>query len=775
VDINILLMFQSSGRRRYRHLFLGDASTIKSGDKVINTNSALANRCRRQIILRQFAYSFRVTGKSQRPFGGPIMLAVVRSTLVLVLITVGASASAESNHSAVESLMDKTADLNVTIDRFTQSIDCDALQRLEVYFGTESANLTPVEISFRIDDQMELHQSFNDFEQASFTKGGLYKFSCLKLTPGSHHVHAEIGVQDTAAIAGTHLYRLSYDATLEKSPQLLTIEILVHRRVFLSEPEIYLRGADFIRTSATQNSSSLLPGQRTHITSHQTSDRISPFELDIGYARYLSADQKPFSALTLLRRLAVDHSEFSFELERELASNAIDLGMLQIAASTTKRLIEAGAPKSVILSLQLQLALSFYKSGELERADDELIDIGRSIPKTHLNIWQDIYSRVLLAEGKFDKASNLLIHTENNADYESLVNYYNLGIALIKTNRAGQGITVLNRVGEISSDDLLLARLRDKANLTLGYYFLAQLQGATAILIFERVSRDGPMSSQALLGLGWARLAPTGSQQEQEAIGDERTVGPPPESIIGPKIGSADQNLYQRYDLRPFERVNTSNDVKTRLQQALIPWSELEKRDSGDPAVYEGMLAIAMAFEQLGAHKNARDEYEKALSLLDENECKLDSAINYVNNEQWIDPLLGANAGEEPSANWVVADLPRSQFAVFLESLIAGNEFQQTIREYRELLLLEQFLRKKATELKMPERNGKSSGDDQQERLLEQIDLLVSEVNAEQDAQRKHAVTLAGEKLQSLQFRNHQLLDAVHFSLARVYDRRPVQ
>jgi len=707
------------------------------------------------------------------------MLAVARLALAFVFITVVAPVSAESTHSSVEMLMEKAVDLNVDLDRFTQSLDCDALQRLEVYVGTDTANLTPVEISLLVDNQLELHQSFNQIQQNSLRKGGLYKFSCLKLATGSHQLHIEVGVHDSAAAATTttQLLRLSYDGMLEKSPQLSAIEISARRPHYLSEPELYLRSEGSPSNSATQGALSLLFRRRTPISSRKVADEISSIELGIGHAKYLSADQKSFSALTRLRRLAVDQSESlpSFEFDQELASNAITLGMFQMAASAVMHPVAAGATNRMFSNLQLQLALSFYKSGELARAADELMKVGPLIPKAQLNTWQDIYSRVLLAQGEFDKASNLLIHIENSADYESLVRYYNLGIALIKTNHPGQGITALNRVGEINSNDLLLARLRDKANLMLGYYFLAQLQGATAIPIFERISRDGPMSSQALLGLGWAWLAPSGSLQEQQAIGDERTIGPPPESIIGPKTGSADQNLYQRYELMPFERVHPGNDVKIRIQQALIPWTELESRDASDPAVHEGMLAIAMGLEELGAHDSARDEYEKALVLLDENEHTLDSAIKYVADEKWIDSLRRMAVDEEPDDKWIIDDLPPAQFAVFLEGLIASNEFQQTIKDYRSLRLLEEFFKRKALELKSPQRNDKLSSGNQQELLLEHIDLLLAEVSFQKNVQRKHACKLALDSLQSLKSRNYQMLDVAHFSLARIYDQRPVQ
>src|SRR6202012_3383510 len=109
------------------------------------------------------------------------------------------------------------------------------------------------------------------------------------------------------------------------------------------------------------------------------------------------------------------------------------------------------------------------------------------------------------------------------ADSGEMTNFmrYNLGVALINDGRVGQGVNMLDRVGRLTPFDSEALALRDKANLTLGYHFLRTRQGGTAIPIFGRVRTTGPYSNRALLGLGWAYLAPRGDRQGKTEVGDE--------------------------------------------------------------------------------------------------------------------------------------------------------------------------------------------------------------------------------------------------------------
>lgn len=157
-------------------------------------------------------------------------------------------------------------------------------------------------------------------------------------------------------------------------------------------------------------------------------------------------------------------------------------------------------------ALSLELARYRYQRGA-PAAAQELLGLP---PPTHsphpdaaLIARQRLYAQLLLAQGRHEQAAEVLRDTFNAADYDSWAGYYDLGVALVQSGQAPQGLTVLNRVGSIASDSLPLLRLRDRSNLTLARHFLEAGQGATAIPLFGRIDSAGPDSASALLGLGW--------------------------------------------------------------------------------------------------------------------------------------------------------------------------------------------------------------------------------------------------------------------------------
>ena len=76
------------------------------------------------------------------------------------------------------------------------------------------------------------------------------------------------------------------------------------------------------------------------------------------------------------------------------------------------------------------------------------------------------------------------------------------------------------RSGRTESNDPELLSLRDKANLALGWHFLQQKQGRTALGVLGRIRSEGLASNRALLGMGWAQLAPAGERLKRPQLGD---------------------------------------------------------------------------------------------------------------------------------------------------------------------------------------------------------------------------------------------------------------
>jgi hypothetical protein len=163
---------------------------------------------------------------------------------------------------------------------------------------------------------------------------------------------------------------------------------------------------------------------------------------------------------------------------------------------------------------------------------------------------------------------------------------YNLALAMLGDKRsAAQGRRLLDELSQQPAQTAEEIALRDRIQLTLGWSWLAAQKGGTARPFFRRVSLEGPYSNLALLGLGWAELAPNGRAQFATTI----------------------MGFFHEF---PFEP-----EVKgaERFRRALKPWQALAQRGTHDPAVQEALLASAYAYQRLRARDQAAAAYRHAI------------------------------------------------------------------------------------------------------------------------------------------------------------------
>jgi tetratricopeptide (TPR) repeat protein len=305
--------------------------------------------------------------------------------------------------------------------------------------------------------------------------------------------------------------------------------------------------------------------------------------------------------------------------------------------------------------------------------------------------WQDLLARAFAAQGQYGEAADVL-QKPGTAAPDSAFALYNLGVSLVNDGRVTQGLTILDRVGRMSVSDSESMALRDKANLTLGYHFLRSQQGATAVPIFNRVRSEGPYSNRALLGLGWAYLAPSGSRQRKAQLTDNDYDQPGFSSFstLGALLrpGFLDSNIYQRAGMRPFLLDRMPKNQEAALRRALVPWVELLSRDPMDPAVQEGMLAIPYALDQLNAHTQAKDYYEKAIPALEETRQRLDQAMDHIKSGRMLETIIKRDADAEAGWTWKLKDLPDAPETFYLQSLLAENRYQEVLKDYRDARML---------------------------------------------------------------------------------------
>lgn len=290
--------------------------------------------------------------------------------------------------------------------------------------------------------------------------------------------------------------------------------------------------------------------------------------------------------------------------------------------------------------------------------------------------------------------------------------------------------------------------LCDRLNAALGYRRLASRDGLAAAAAFRRVRDPGPYANSALLGLGWALLAPPTA--DAAAKDDAATAGP------------------QRREVRSMQ----PKELAEALRAAMVPWIELTGRDPTDPAVQEGQIALPWALSQLNAQVQAQDYYNRAVTQLDAIIQRADKAAAEVSAGKLRATILNLPAGE--AWHWGLADLlPDSRWwlyppdavreTFYLEPLLGNKPFRDAAEHLQELQEID------AT-LAINEQGLSASGNAD---LLARTQRLRARLAALRDAECHQLEVLAAESLQGLKRQTQAYLVEARYALAQLYDRAP--
>ncbi len=283
------------------------------------------------------------------------------------------------------------------------------------------------------------------------------------------------------------------------------------------------------------------------------------------------------------------------------------------------------------------LAKIRFQRGYLHEAELALAEIRDALPRELEGERRLLAAQVKMRRGRYDEAIALLEGWQGPPHWLAYARY-NLGVALVRAGRLGEGGALLDQVGRMAADTEELLSLRDKANVALGYSYLQEGRAAESRPVLERVRLEGPYSNKALLGTGWA----------DSAVEDYR--------------------------------------------RALVPWTELRARNLLDPAVQESLLAVPFAFGRLGAHAQAAEHYLDAIDAFDAESRRIDEAIERIRGGEMIDALLAGDDGGQMGWYWRLDDLPATAESRYLLHLLAGHEFQEALKNYRDLRFLQRNL-----------------------------------------------------------------------------------
>ena len=320
----------------------------------------------------------------------------------------------------------------------------------------------------------------------------------------------------------------------------------------------------------------------------------------------------------------LNHAEFS------VGSFELAYRMHQRAGRAIKSILESSLNQQIRNEAAYRLAQIYYRKNLPGNALDILENIHGDMAED-LRV-DEIYLRaqVYISTGKFTEAIKLLKSIEKEEKYKGFI-LYNLGIAYIQNEEEEKAVATLSEMGKIKSDDRGVLALKDKANLSLANRMLEKGSPELSKQYFSRVRLNGPFADRALLGMGWVNVS----------------------------LGN--------------------------YKKALVPWRILEKREITNESVQESMLAVPYAYGQLNYYGQAALSYGKAMDSFGSEIDRLQASIKSVREGKFLSVVLDKHA--ERDKNWLhnLRDLQETPETRYIMSLMASNDFQQSLQNYRDL------------------------------------------------------------------------------------------
>jgi hypothetical protein len=326
--------------------------------------------------------------------------------------------------------------------------------------------------------------------------------------------------------------------------------------------------------------------------------------------------------------------------EAELLAGGLylSLGLHTEATRIFDRLLAGPVPQSVSDRARFYLARIGYQRGYFDEAWQSLARIRGELPGELEADRKLLAANVLMAQGRYGEVASALRGWDDDS-MASRYGRFNLGVALIRNNQTAAGDALLADVGSREAASEEARSLRDRANLALGYASLQQHAPEAAVAALSRVRLDGPFTSRALLGLGWAE-----------------------------------------------------SDAK-RPERALVPWLELRGRKLLDASVQESYLAVPYAYSQLASNGEAASQYQAAVDAYVGEVRRIDESIAAISKGGFLDAILDA-APDESQAGWFweLEKLPDAPHTRYLYHLLATHEFQEGLKNYRDLRIMRRNL-----------------------------------------------------------------------------------
>jgi len=359
---------------------------------------------------------------------------------------------------------------------------------------------------------------------------------------------------------------------------------------------------------------------------------------DVLFHLYQGDDFEAITRLTAYQQWnLIPHHEDDGQLL--LGGLYLSLGMHNEAGERFQTLLTQDVPTGVRNRAWFYLAQVWYARGYLDKAEDALGRIqGKLSPELEAQK-EHLYANVLMYQGKFDEAIRQLVMWKGSPAWSAYARF-NLCVALVRQKRLADADPFLTAVGTMYAETPEMLALKDRANLALGFADLQADQPAKAKTALERVRLNGPYSNKALLGTGWS----------DAALGDYKA--------------------------------------------ALNPWMELRGRNLLDAAVQESLLAVPYAFGKLSANSQSAEYYETAVQSYDAETVRLDDAITRIRGGSLLEQVISSEKESRYGWFWQLKNIPEAPESRYLYTVLAGHDFQEGLKNYRDLVYMAHTLDK---------------------------------------------------------------------------------
>jgi predicted negative regulator of RcsB-dependent stress response len=363
--------------------------------------------------------------------------------------------------------------------------------------------------------------------------------------------------------------------------------------------------------------------------------------LDLHYGEVLFHfyQEDYFTAITHLMVAREENLLQHHGKESELLLGGLQLsyGMLDEAEAQFHRMLDTDSDSALHDRVWYYLTKINYQRGHYQKAYSTLQDIGKPRDKALAAELALLSANINMELGNNADAAEALQDARAPEGWKEYLEI-NRGIALMRAGEIEQGRQVLDKLGKKSAGTEELRALRDRANLGLGYELLRAGDPELAREYLNRVRLQGPFVQAALLGAGWA----------DAELGD--------------------------------------------YESALTPWMNLVTVGGHQPAAQEAQLAVPYALAQMGDGRRAVDFYEQALTYYDNEQQQIEQAIEAARSGTLISLLSQADTGT--SGGWL-HDNPTLQGVPsgrYLVDVLSGNNFQESLKDYRDLGYLSKLL-----------------------------------------------------------------------------------